>query len=171
MIGKADIGGVDINKDIEVIKTPEEIAAEHKAAEEAKKAKENETSETGVKETEKIENDNVAEKDKSKQKFKKLTDEEIAAAFETKGEGFFAAYKAREEEDRKKGFTLSAEQIESTKARDEKETTYYEQTVGIGAEAEAHSAIADAVSNKARQNCRYPEWCKTRWHCCLTGSQ
>ncbi|WP_208937347.1 YopT-type cysteine protease domain-containing protein [[Haemophilus] ducreyi] len=151
VIGKADIGGVDINKDIEVIKTPEEIAAEHKAAEEAKKAKENETSETGVKETEKIENDNVAEKDKSKQKFKKLTDEEIAAAFETKGEGFFAAYKAREEEDRKKGFTLSAEQIESTKARDEKETTYYEQTVGIGAEAEAHSAIADAVSNKARQ--------------------
>ncbi|ANF60392.1 YopT-type cysteine protease domain-containing protein [[Haemophilus] ducreyi] len=153
VMGKADIGGVDINRDVEVIKTPEEIAAEQKAAEEAKKAevKENEASETAAKETEEAENDNVAEKDKTKPKFKKLTDEEIAAAFETKGEDFFAAYKAREEEDRKKGFTLSAEQIESTKARDEKETTYYELKVGVGAEAEAHSAAADAISNKARQ--------------------
>lgn len=140
VLNKADIGGLDINKNVDTPTLSVPISDEQKA--EKTKAS------TQVQE---IKKEKTKEINKQAPKFKTLTDKEIEEAFEDKDLSFFESQKENTEEEPKKGFTLSAKRIDSTKAKDERETYSYEQKISFGVEGEAHSAIADAASNIARQ--------------------
>ncbi len=76
-----------------------------------------------------------------------LSASDINALMSEKSAEFFA----QEKPTQKQGFELSARDITSTKQKDEYDRHIESTTLKIGPEAEAHSAIADAVSHLAKQ--------------------
>ncbi|MGC6341480.1 YopT-type cysteine protease domain-containing protein [Bisgaard Taxon 45] len=76
-----------------------------------------------------------------------LSESDINALMSEKSAESFA----QEKPTQKQGFELSARDITSTKQKDEYDRHIESTTLKIGPEAEAHSAIADAVSHLAKQ--------------------
>ncbi|MGC6406786.1 YopT-type cysteine protease domain-containing protein [Bisgaard Taxon 45] len=76
-----------------------------------------------------------------------LSESDINALMSEKRAEFFV----QEKPTQKQGFELSARDITSTKQKDEYDRHIESTTLKIGPEAEAHSAIADAVSHLAKQ--------------------
>ncbi|WGE89975.1 filamentous hemagglutinin N-terminal domain-containing protein [Actinobacillus arthritidis] len=141
VLNKADIGGIDINKDVSVLDTERKSDKSSDLAQEGNAHIAEATEKTTASQPE----------NKETLTFNILNDEQIAKELETKDRSFFDKHKANEIEDQKKGFTLSAKRVASTKEKDEKETYSSKVKVGFGIETEGHSAIADAVSNSVRQ--------------------
>ncbi|SPY33682.1 YopT-type cysteine protease domain-containing protein [Pasteurella canis] len=135
VLGHADIGGVDINT-----KIPEK--AQDKAA----------PQDTAASNNDKAAPSNIAEANKPSSNegpiFRTLSEEEIAELMSEKSKDYFEQQAKTAPE---QGFELSAKEIKSTKQKDEYTLESTKTTFKIGAEAEAHSAVADLVSHIVKE--------------------
>ncbi|WP_224046036.1 YopT-type cysteine protease domain-containing protein [Pasteurella canis] len=135
VLGHADIGGVDINT-----KIPEK--AQDKAA----------PQDTAASNNDKAAPSNTAEANKPSSNegpiFRTLSEEEIAELMSEKSKDYFEQQAKTAPE---QGFELSAKEIKSTKQKDEYTLESTKTTFKIGAEAEAHSAVADLVSHIVKE--------------------
>ncbi|HII3753975.1 TPA: YopT-type cysteine protease domain-containing protein [Pasteurella multocida] len=128
VLGNADIGGVNINSNL-----PTQSNTKGQTDTPATNA--NVTAKTAK----------TAKTDKTVSPV--LSESDINALMSEKRAEFFA----QEKPTQKQGFELSARDITSTKQKDEYDRHIESTTLKIGPEAEAHSAIADAVSHLAKQ--------------------
>ncbi|MCK3655483.1 hypothetical protein A4G19_06865 [Pasteurellaceae bacterium Macca] len=141
ILGKADIGGVDINTQLPESEQPEQ------------KAERSETLPSKEKSAEKGQEQAVEKNQQFAPAFKTLDEEEIEALMAEKGEAFFKeeAEKQQKEKQAGKHFTLSAQEIASTKQKDEYSYSSESANFSLGVGAEGHSSIADYISHKAKQ--------------------
>ncbi|GJJ80245.1 hypothetical protein PcPA57_09650 [Pasteurella canis] len=135
VLGHADIGGVDINT-----KIPEK--AQDKAA----------PQDTAASNNDKAAPSNTAEANKPSSNegpiFRTLSEEEIAELMSEKSKDYFEQQAKTAPE---QGFELSAKEIKSTKQKDEYTLESTKTKFKVGAEAEAHSAVADLVSHIVKE--------------------